>query len=61
MSQPSWLKKYLTLKPDVRKIFEDLEEWKKHCRSHMLRYDERDLYKSKEYKDYQRRKQHSNR
>lgn len=39
------LKKYLTMKPEVRQIFEDLEEYRDYCRFNMLRFDERDLYR----------------
>ena len=52
MAQPAWLKKYLVMKPDVSKIYEDLEVWHNHCRMEMIKYDPRDLYKSREYKEF---------
>jgi hypothetical protein len=52
MSNPVWLKKYLTMKPEVKKIFNDLEEWHNHCRMNMTKFDPKDLYKSREYKEF---------
>jgi hypothetical protein len=54
MAQPKWLDKYLVTKPEVKKIFSDLEQWHDHCRFEMIGYNPADLYKSKEYKDWQR-------
>ena len=46
--------KYLRMKPEVTKIFDDLDKWLTHCRENLLKYDPADLYKSKEYKEWQR-------
>jgi hypothetical protein len=54
MAQPKWLDKYLVTKPEVKKIFSDLEQWHDHCRFEMIDYNPADLYKSKAYKDWQR-------
>ena len=54
MAQPKWLAKYLTMKPEVAKIFSDLETWHDHCRLELIDFNEADLYKSKAYKDWQR-------
>ena len=43
-------KKYLVLKPEVVKIFEDLEKYLDYCRFNGLRFDERDLYKSEQWR-----------
>jgi hypothetical protein len=40
--------------PTVNKIFNDLEAWLTHCRENLIKYDPADLYRSKEYKDWQR-------
>lgn len=53
MSQ-EWLKKYLKMKPDVNKIFDDLEAYHDYCRINMLKFDERDLYKSEQYQKFER-------
>ena len=52
MSQPKWLDKYLVMKPEVNKIFDDLEAWHDHCRFEMIDFNPADLYKSKAYKDF---------
>ncbi len=39
-----WLKKYLRMKPEVSRIFEDLEVYYQFCRDYGYPYDERDLY-----------------
>jgi hypothetical protein len=54
MAQPKWLAKYLTMRPEVSKIFNDLEVWHDHCRFEMIDFNPADLYKSKAYKDWQR-------
>ncbi len=54
MSQPKWLNKYLVMKPEVKKIFDDLDTWHDHCRFEMINFDPKDLYRSKAYKDWQR-------
>ena len=54
MALPSFIQKTLIMKPEVTKIFDDLEEWLHHCRFNLLKFDEKDLYKSKEYKEWQR-------
>lgn len=56
MAQPNYIQKTLVMTDDVKKIFDDLDEWRDHCRFNLLRFDERDLYKSKEYKEWQREK-----
>jgi hypothetical protein len=56
MAQPKWLDKYLTMKPDVSKIFDDLEAWHDHCRFEMIDFNQADLYKSKAYRDFTYRK-----
>ena len=54
MAQPKWLAKYLTMKPEVSKIFNDLEVWHDHCRLELIDFNQADLYRSKAYKDWQR-------
>lgn len=54
MAQPKWLNKYLAMKPEVKKIFDDLEVWHDYCRIELIDFNPADLYKSKTYKDWQR-------
>ena len=58
MAHPTWLKKYLTFKPEVTKIYNDLEQWHHHCRFNLMKFDPSDLYKSKEYKEWQREQEY---
>lgn len=54
MAQPNYIQKTLRMKPEVSKIFDDLEKWLDHCRFNLLKYDEKDLYKSLDYKAWAR-------
>lgn len=54
MANPKWLEKYLRTKPEVTRIFDDLEQYKDYCRLNMLRFDEKDLYKSEQYKKFEK-------
>lgn len=54
MANPKWLEKYLRTKPEVNRIFDDLEQYKDYCRLNMLRFDEKDLYKSEQYKKFEK-------
>lgn len=56
MAQPSYIQKTLQMKPEVTKIFNDLEDWLNYCRLNLIEFNQKDLYKSKEYKDFQRQK-----
>lgn len=57
MAQPKYIEKYLKMKPEVSKIFEDLEAYKDYCRFNMLKYDERDLYRSDQYRKFDKQRQ----
>ena len=54
VSVPSFVKKYLTMKPEVTKIFTDLEAYLDHCRFNLLKFDPKDMYKSEQYKTFER-------
>lgn len=54
------VQKTLVMKPEVTKIFDDLEEWLDHCRFNLLKYDEKDLYRSQEYKTFAKEKRNHN-
>lgn len=55
-SQPKWLPKYLRMSPEVTKIYNDLDAWLNYCRFRMIKFDEADLYRSPEYKEWQERR-----
>lgn len=44
MAQANWLKKYFRMKPEVTKIFEDLEEYREFCVRQGYAFNEADLY-----------------
>ena len=52
MAQPNYIQKTLKMKPEVTKIFEDLEAWHDQCRFELIAFNPKDLYKSKEYRDF---------
>lgn len=54
MAQPAYIQKTLVMKPEVSKIFDDLEKWHDHCRFELIEFNPRDLYRSQAYKDWQR-------
>jgi transposase len=54
MALPNYIQKTLRMKPEVERIFDDLEKWHDHCRFNLLPFNPADLYKSKEYRDFTR-------
>lgn len=54
MAQPKFIEKHLRMKPEVSKIFDDLDLYKEYCKDNMLKFDERDLYKSEQYKKFEK-------
>jgi len=54
MAQPAYIQKTLRMKPEVKKIFDDLDAWLDHCRFNLLNYNPADLYRSQDYRNFQR-------
>jgi hypothetical protein len=54
MAIPAYIKKTLRLKPEVSKIFDDLDKWLDHCRINLIEFNPADLYRSVDYKAFQR-------
>lgn len=54
MALPTYIQKTLVMKPEVEKIFDDLDAWLDHCRFELINYDPKDLYKSQSYKEWMR-------
>lgn len=52
MAQPKYIEKYLTMKPEVTKLFDDLDAYREYCVFNMLKFDEKDLYKSEQYRRF---------
>jgi len=44
MAQPVWLNKYLTMKPDVVKIFDDLDRYLDFCRFELRDFNPAHMY-----------------
>ena len=58
MSIPGYIRKTLRLKPEVTKIFDDLDEWLNYCRFNLINYNPADMYRSQVYKSFQREKEY---
>ncbi len=57
MALQNWVKKYLRTKPEVSKIFDDLEEYKTFCVDQGYTFNEADLYNERSpYGDFVRTK-----
>ena len=52
----AYIKKHFKMKPEVSKIFDDLEAYKDYCRNYMLKFDEKDLYKSEQYRKFEKQR-----
>lgn len=56
MATPNYIQKTLIMKPEVTKIFDDLDEWLDYCRFNLIDFNPKDLYRSREYKEWAREK-----
>ena len=54
MAQPHYIQKTLRMKPEVTRIFDDLDAWLDHCRFNLLPFEPKDLYRSDAYRAFQR-------
>lgn len=61
MAQPAYIRKTLRMKPEVSKIFDDLEAWHDHCRFNLLAFNPSDLYRSSEYRSFQKYQEYQER
>ena len=53
------MKRFFGIKPEVRDIFQELDEYLQYCKDNMLRYDERDIYKSDQWKRFDKERRHA--
>lgn len=58
MAQPAYIQKTLKMKPEVTKIFDDLEAWLDYCRFNLVAFNPSHLYKSDEYRESQRNREY---
>ena len=49
-----WLEKYLRMKPEVNRIYDDLDQYKDWCRINMFKYDEKDIYRSEQWRRFEK-------
>ena len=61
MAQSKYIEKYLRIKPEVDKIFDDLDGYRNYCRDNMLKFDERDLYRTDQYRKFEKFRNWQNR
>lgn len=61
MAQAKHIEKYPRIKPEVDKIFDDLDGYRNYCRDNMLKFDERDLYKTDQYRKFEKFRNWQNR
>ena len=54
MAQPNYIQKTLRMKPEVSKIFDDLDNWLDYCRFNLIAFEPKDLYRSDAYRNFQR-------
>jgi hypothetical protein len=59
MAQPKYIEKYLRMTSEVTQIFEDLEAYRDYCRFNFLKFNERDLYRSDQYRKFDRERSRS--
>jgi hypothetical protein len=52
---PAYVQKTLRMKPEVEKVFDDLDAWLDYCRFNLLPFNPADLYRSQEYRYFARR------
>ena len=58
MAQPNYIQKTLKMKPEVNKLFDDLDRWLDYCRFNMIKFDQKDLYRSNDYRKFQQEQEY---
>ena len=61
MALSASIQKTLRFKPEVHKIFDDLDAWLDHCRLELIDYNPAHLYKSREWKEFQKGREYQER
>ena len=54
MAQPKFIEKTLRMSQEVTQIFNDLDEYRDYCRFNFLKFNERDLYRSEQYRKFEK-------
>jgi hypothetical protein len=58
MAQPHYIQKTLKMKHEVTRIFDDLDNWLDYCRFNLIKFDQKDLYRSPEYRKFQQEQEY---
>jgi hypothetical protein len=58
MAQPAHIQKTLRMKPEVTRIFDDLDNWHNYCRINLLPFFPSDMYRSPEYRRFQQEQEY---
>ena len=58
MAIPTFIQKTLKMKPEVTKIFDDLDAWLNYCRLNLIKFDQSELYRSPAYRSFVKEKEY---
>jgi hypothetical protein len=58
MAQPAHIQRTLKMKPEVTRIFDDLDKWLDHCRFNLLPFFPSDMYRSPDYRRFQQEQEY---
>ena len=54
MAVPKYIEKTLRMSPEITQIFDDIDAYRDHCRFNGLKFNEKDLYRSDQYRKFER-------
>jgi hypothetical protein len=57
-NMPAYVQKTLRMKPEVTKVFDDLEKWLDYCRFNLLPFNPGDMYRSYDYRRFQQEQEY---
>ena len=58
MAQPHYIQKTLRMKPEVTRIFDDLDNWLDYCRFNLIAINPSDMYRSNDYRRFQQEQEY---
>ena len=58
MAQPHYIQKTLRMKPEVTRIFDDLDNWLDYCRFNLISFNPSDMYRSNDYRRFQQEQEY---
>jgi len=58
MAIPTFIQKTLKMKPEVTKVFDDLDAWLNYCRLNLIKFDPSELYRSPTYRSFIKEKEY---